>query len=196
MLSARPEPETTNPIRDRHIRAALVEYLRQKDPASAILHELPLSRGERRADVAHVNGTLSGYEIKSDGDSLVRLSAQAQGYADVFEYMTVVVAQRHLRSVREVVPRAWGIIIAEGSAGRDVVLRHVRKPQKNGSQRREVLVRLMWKDECVRALRAHGIRVSREVPVIDIWSRLETLPVAVLCGYVRDALKVRSTAAE
>jgi hypothetical protein len=178
------------PIRDRHIRAALVEHLRQKDPTAAILHELPLSRGERRADVAYVNGVLAGYEIKSDGDSLARLGGQAQEYATVFEYMTMVVARRHLHAVRQMVPRAWGILLAEPTA-EGVVFRHVRQPRKNTGQRRDVLVRLMWKEECVRALRAQGIKVSRQASVIDLWPMLEALPMASLCGYVRDALKGR-----
>src|SRR5689334_18909683 len=84
-------------LRDKDIRSALVSHLRRTDPEVVIFHELPLSRGERRADVVAINGVLAGYEIKSDGDSLDKLKAQASEYESVFEYVTVVLARRHLR---------------------------------------------------------------------------------------------------
>jgi len=154
---------------------------------------LPLSRGEHRADVVCVNGVLAGYEIKSDGDSLVRLPRQAQGYATVFEYMTVVIAPRHLVGVRRVVPKGCGIIVFDTSPT-GLVFRQVRQPRRNGRLDRQTLCRLLWKDECIRALRAHGVRVDRNALVVDIWPMLEALPTQVLCAHVRDALKARGVA--
>lgn len=178
------------PIRDKHIRAALVAYLREKDSAACIFHELPLSRGERRADIVSVNGSLAGYEIKSDGDSLARLSDQAQTYAAVFEYMTLVVARRHIAGVRRLVPRQWGIMeVVSSSLG--VHFKHVRKPSQNRSIDCKVLLRLLWKDECLRILKAHGERADRNSPIIEIWSRLEKMPACALLADVRNALKAR-----
>ena len=180
----------TIPVRDRQIRAALVEHLRAKDASAAILHELPLRRGEHRADVAYVNGVLAGYEIKSDGDSLARLPGQVDGYESVFEYSTVVIAPRHLKATREVVPKRWGIMVVEVSPN-GLWLRDVRQPKRNQQVDRRAVVRLLWKEECVAALRSQGIRVNHDDLVSEIWPKVEALPIRTLCNCVRTALKAR-----
>jgi hypothetical protein len=183
-------PALGDSVRDRHIRPALVAYLQAKDPAAAIFHELPLGRGQRRADVACVNGVLAGYEIKSAGDSLARLDGQAAEYATVFEFMTIVVAPRHLHGAREVVPKTWGILATDASTD-GVAFRSVRMPRRNAALDKGALVRLLWKQECVRALRAEGLAADRNAPVVVLWAALERLPRNALCGHVRDALKAR-----
>lgn len=157
-----------------------------------ILHELPLRRGEHKADVAYVNGVLAGYEIKSERDSLARLPAQVDGYESVFDYSTVVVATRHLKATREVVPKRWGIMVVEMSRN-GLTFREVRRPKRNQRLDRRAVVRLLWKEECIAALKSQGISVGRGALVSEIWPKAEALPVRTLCDCVRAALKARST---
>lgn len=95
---------------DREIRDALLAILREShagDDDVALLEELGLCRGEVRVDVTLVNGTLHGYEIKSDRDSLRRLVRQVALYSAVLDRATLVVGERHLLDAANVVPSWW-----------------------------------------------------------------------------------------
>jgi hypothetical protein len=177
-------------LTDKIIRAALVAKLSAEDPNAVILHELPLSRGERRADVAHVNGILAGFEIKSSVDSLARMSGQASAYGEVFEQMTAVIARCHLRSLRVHIPNTWGILVAQES-DQGLAFRQVRKSRKNNKQLNSKLVGLLWKEECSRILRAQGIKLPRTALVIEMWELLDQMPTKFLCSEVKAALKAR-----
>lgn len=175
---------------DEHIRTALKDSLRQEDSSAAIIDELPLLRGRGRADLAFVNGNLSGYEIKSDADSLVRLGVQADHYQSVFEFVTLVVAKKHLKHARKRIPRSWGLIEVQEVDGKVILIRR-RKPLRNRHVDNSALVRLLWKKECVRILARRRMGVSSGSPVREIWKLVETLPSRDLCDEVREALKLR-----
>src|SRR6266511_802692 len=71
-------------IPDAAIRPALRERLLRRhatDADTVLIEELGLCRGKVRVDLALVNGSLHGFEIKSDRDSLRRLSAQVGLYS-------------------------------------------------------------------------------------------------------------------
>jgi hypothetical protein len=71
---------TVTRMRDGDIRAALHAHLiveHQEEPDTRFLDELSLC-GLVRVDVAVINGTLAGYELKSDQDTLRRLPASTQ----------------------------------------------------------------------------------------------------------------------
>ena len=77
---------------DRDIRKALLESLRSEhaeDPSTLILQELAVCDGSARVDVAVLNGSLAGFEIKSERDSLNRLESQIENYARCFDSLTI-----------------------------------------------------------------------------------------------------------
>jgi hypothetical protein len=179
------------PVLDPQIRAALMDWLASDDPDAIVFHELPLARGNGRADVVAVNGVISGYEIKSERDSLIRLVGQIENYSGVCEFMTVIVAKRHLRHARTTVPRRWGIVVADvGRTG--VELRPIRKPQRNANLDKSALIRLMWRSECSRALRNNGVQMPRNALALHLWRELEKFPLRRLLYEVRSALKRRA----
>src|SRR5690242_17854466 len=66
-------------LRDRDVRKALKSKLLREhiaDPRTLVLDELGLRHGACRVDIAVVNGSMHGYEIKSDSDTLERLPSQ------------------------------------------------------------------------------------------------------------------------
>ncbi len=94
-------------MRDRDIRQTLRQDLTAKhadEPDTLIVDELALCQGMARVDMAVVNGFLSGYEIKSDKDTLTRLPAQCFAYNRVFDYVVIVTATNHLANVLSVLP--------------------------------------------------------------------------------------------
>lgn len=175
---------------DSEIRSELTHLLRQQDASAAIIHELPLLRGRGRADLAFVNGSLSGYEIKSDRDSLRRLGDQVQHYDSVFEYATVVVTHSHIKNARRIIPQRWGICVVRDQDGKPAIQR-VRNPRRNPVTDSEALARLLWKRECVRALTRNGVKASVCTPVLRLWEAVARLPQSRLLQEVRLALKAR-----
>lgn len=63
---------------------------------------------------------MHGYELKGDHDTLCRLPEQANAYSAIFDFVTLVVSERHLLRAIDVVPDWWGIRIAR--VGRDCLL--------------------------------------------------------------------------
>lgn len=175
---------------DSDIRSSLIHLLRQQDASATIIDELPLLRGKGRADLAFVNGSLSGYEIKSDRDSLRRLGDQVQHYDRVFEYATVVVTRSHLQRSRRIVPPHWGIFLVSDEDGMPAI-RRVRAAKRNRDADANALARLLWKRECVRALTNNNISASISTPVLRLWEAVAELPKSRLLQEVREALKAR-----
>src|SRR6266851_6542601 len=103
-------------MRDQDVRQALRDKLQDQyayDPDTRIVEEMGVWSGSVRIDVAVINGELTGYELKSDRDTLERLPVQADLYSRVFDRLTLVVARRHAQKARDCIPKWWGIVVAE-----------------------------------------------------------------------------------
>jgi hypothetical protein len=182
-------------MRDCDVRMALRERLSIEhagDDNTRLVEEMGIWSGTVRIDVAVINGELSGYELKSDSDSLERLPFQAEIYSKVFDRVTLVVGSKHIRLALTIVPRWRGCLEAKTSKGK-VVLKPKRNGRINPSRDADVIVQLLWKDEAVAVLDAHGLAKgwrSRRAP--EICSRLvSALPFDVLTDHVRAALSRR-----
>lgn len=184
-------------MRDVDVRRALKGALiaeHASDDSTLIIDELGICNGQKRVDVAVVNGELAGYEIKSDRDTLDRLSNQRDVYNEVFDRVTLVAGERHLDRALEVIPTWWGIIAAVVQQDR-IVLRNVRDASQNPEQNPESVARLLWRDEALHLLEAHGLssptlrRGSRR----RMWAELaQALPLPVLAQAVRETLRTRA----
>lgn len=193
-------PDRTAPVerpaqkapRDPQIRAALVAHLAGIEPSATVLHEVPIryARGNfdaRRADVIAVSNVVTGYEIKSDVDSLTRLDRQIIAYEALCDFCTIVVGSRHLAHARATVPASWGILLAaSGESG--VVLHLERLATRNDRVEPAGIARHFWKEECVALLKEHGAKLPRRVLVHALWPLVEALPIDVLRARLRVAL--------
>jgi len=155
-------------LNDTAIRTVIHrEHLRneRKDPKTLVVNELGIDHGKLRADIAVINRRMTGYEIKSDQDSLSRLARQITGYNRVFEYAHVVATDRHLDRAAAMVPHWWGIIrVYRGPQG-GLRLRTVRRGSPNPKRSSIALARLLWRDEVLTILRElgmHGRSLRRE----------------------------------
>jgi hypothetical protein len=148
--------------------------------------------GSVRVDIAVINGELSGYELKSDSDTLARLPQQIELYGRVFDRMTLVIGRRHLRRGRPDIPTWWGIMEAVQN-GDMVQIRQLRKGRRNPSPDPFLTAQLLWRDEAVAALDRFGIAKgfrAKAAPVIH--QRLaDEVPFEVLAAHVRTVLKRR-----
>lgn len=67
--------------------------------------------GTCKADVVVLNGTATAYEIKSERDSLARLSNQVAAYGDVFAAVNVVTSPLHVEQVIRQIPDHVGVLV-------------------------------------------------------------------------------------
>lgn len=119
-------------------------------PDSLLIEELPLCRHSARADLAVVGRTISGYEIKSDRDNLSRLENQIQFYAQVFEFSTLLVAERHFETATKLLPAHWGIILVMGAGAQTFAKK--RKATKSPDLCSESILELLWTDELLNII--------------------------------------------
>ncbi|WP_266032879.1 sce7726 family protein [Brucella intermedia] len=190
-------------MRDVDVRQAILNRLSDhyaNDRDTRVVEEMGIWSGVVRIDVAVINGELSGYELKSDSDTLDRLSTQAFYYEKVFEKLILVVGSRHIEKARNVLPKWWGIIEAR-SSGRGIELKDRRKPRKNPRQEAFVLAQLLWKEEALAILDRWGLakgwksksareinqRLASELPIIQLNEEVRTM-LKIRGGWLRDSI--------
>lgn len=181
---------TTN---DKIIRDALKESLKKlhsDDPKLIIVEELGIMHGAARVDIAVINGTLHGYEIKSDQDTLLRLPNQMDIYNAVFGQITLVVGKSHLYDAINIIPDWWGITIAKIDVDESIIFQSIREPTNNKQQDNISIARLLWRSEALDILEKAGQSQGfRSKPRGAIYEKLSTVfDQQVLEREVREAL--------
>lgn len=144
-------PETT----DRDIRSALhaKRFRRMKrDPHTLVIDELGLAHARSRIDVAVINGCIHGYEIKSDRDTLDRLSTQIAVYRRTLQKLTLVAAPKHIPNVMTHVPEWCGVIAVEQGRRGAIGFRAIRNAASNPDVEPVMMAHLLWRDEVMNLL--------------------------------------------
>lgn len=136
-------------IREALHRNALRAFHRCND--TLVVDELGLSHAKVRVDVAVINGSVHGFEIKSAADTLTRLPQQLALYEECLEKLTIVCAEKHLPGVRKIAPRWCGITLAIGTRN-GITFRTVREAKRNPNVRAYRLAHLLWRPEVVAIL--------------------------------------------
>ncbi len=181
-------------LRDSHIRSALLRQLKVRFPSEEedlILQEFDCKAA--RIDVAVVNGALHGFEIKSDCDSLDRLSTQITQYGKIFDFVTLVVGRKLLDYGKAEIPKWWGVTLAVGDADSSVILQKIRVPKKNPARDRAALAQMLWKNEALRCLRRFGYRsVTSRNCAAEVWEEASRLlDIETLAEEARNAIRAR-----
>lgn len=183
-------------MRDSDVRHAVKDWLGAEyahDPDSYIVEEMGVWSGTVRIDVAVINGSLSGYELKSDRDTLDRLPHQRDIYGRVFDYLHLVVGKRHAENAEKLLPEWWGIKIAIANDDGDVALLPHREAAENPTPDSYLIAELLSKEEAVGVLYDTGLAKGwRSKPIRLIHERLAAeLPLPELRDRVRGVLKRR-----
>lgn len=182
--------------RDPALRVALLKELRRKRVlrgGTVAVQELGLRRSDAIVDVAVVNGSLCGFEIKSEVDTLRRLARQAEVYGQVLDRVTLIVGQHHLGAARRLVPSWWGLMAARTRAD-GPTLTTVRSGRDNPTRNARALAELLWLDEA-RAMLAKrdALRGYKTKPRDLVWDRLcEVYSLDEIAAAVRQQLKARA----
>jgi hypothetical protein len=181
-------------MRDIDVRSVLCRQLSEihDDANTLLISELGLCQGSVRVDVAVVNGSISGFEIKSAKDTLERLPTQCEAYSRALDYVTLVTAENHLDDALRMVPDWWGISVAV-EANHSISIEENRTPERNLAVDPMALAQLLWRDEaleCLKELRLAAGLTSK--PRRTLWAKLaQSVPPTDLGEMVRSRLKAR-----
>jgi len=172
------------PTNDKIIRAALRAVLEEDvkkinlndNNHSKIFEEFGIRHGLARIDIAVINGIMHGYEIKSDRDTLKRLSEQMNEYNGVFDKITLVVGKCHLYNAINIIPDWWGIVIAKIDINKNVVFHTIREADYNPEQKGVSIARLLWREEALKILEDQNKAIGfRSKPRNLIYERLASV---------------------
>lgn len=182
-------------VKDADIRPVLIKYLNSQHASEQnylIIEELGLCQGTARIDIAVINGSLNGYEIKSEKDTLKRLAQQQEIYNKIFDSITLVTSNNHLKQATKMIPGWWGIseiILEEGK----LKVHELRSPKQNKNSNPSYLVQLLWRDEALEILKERDLHkgfLSKTRGVL--WDRLiEYLSFDELRSEIRKKIKSR-----
>lgn len=135
---------------DQDIRKALRSKFRNRhkgDSSTLIIEELGLDHGANRIDIAVLNSSIHGYEIKSAKDTLLRFPDQQNAYSAALEKLTVVAAPCHIEQLSELLPQWSGLISAEFGPRGGIHFKNLRKAQRNPLIDLFRTAHLLWKSE-------------------------------------------------
>ncbi|TPK20791.1 sce7726 family protein [Mesorhizobium sp. B2-5-9] len=178
--------------RDADIRIPLIGWLRSQHPddgSTGFVEEFKMPKPSARIDVAVVNGELAGFEIKSDRDSLSRLTSQVPAFSRFFDKVSLVTTAKHHASARMKIPLWWGIILyGEGTS-----FQIARTPKQNRSVDIRSLLFALSKGEISDLGRLAGCRISTS----DKKSLMVEKAEAAICeqeirDHARDLIRGRS----
>jgi hypothetical protein len=145
-------------MRDTDVRQALVGAVAQRVGAKphVLVPEVDVRWSvPARMDALLVADRISGFEIKSDVDSLTRLPRQIEAYGAVVERAILVVGDRHLAAGTATVPPWWAIWGARWRND-EVVIREVRRGRLNPDLNPLAVTSFMSRDDLSEALRVRG----------------------------------------
>jgi hypothetical protein len=171
-------------MNDPEIRTLLYPLLQD----GVFVDELPT--GTTRADVVHITPAfMHGYEVKGDGDTLQRVANQLRCYAEVYDFVTFVVTEKHLAKLLPLLPEWVGIQVATAET-----LREHRPARYNATVEPAALASLLLLEEVKQFLLARGfagVSTLRRREVLHFLRHSHSLPLSHLAQYVRDQLTLR-----
>jgi hypothetical protein len=126
------------------------------------VNELSVAMGFSKLDVAVLNGSLEGYEIKSDRDSMARLSRQIAQYEQICDRLNIITTERHATNVEELVPVWCGILVAAVTDGR-LRIRTKRAASTNPNWDVLALMLLLWQEETIKFAHSLGFKAPRDM---------------------------------
>ncbi|TQM17059.1 hypothetical protein FB548_0427 [Pseudoxanthomonas sp. 3HH-4] len=139
--------------RDEAIR--LVQWILESlDANESLSIELPFRDVRRKADLAIISqDRLSAIEIKGARDNTQTLEKQIADYQEMFLDVTIATAPRHLNRVREITPRAVGIVLLDSQS-----VRLLRKPTRRRNLSRIAAANWLDRNELATLIGRSNVR--------------------------------------
>lgn len=143
-------------IREILKRTELNCYINDND--TIVVDELILPIAKARIDIAVVNGSFYGFEIKGSGDSLARLDNQIRSYTKIFDYLSIVTEKKYTKKILEKYPKWIGVIECCDS---EKSLRYFRRPKRNKKIEGAYIANLLWKPEILEIIEERRLKINK-----------------------------------
>ncbi|MDO8550000.1 MAG: sce7726 family protein [Ignavibacteria bacterium] len=180
-----------NDVEIRDVLHTHLHKINKKIKDTIIVDELDLCSGLTRIDIASINGSIHGYEIKSDEDTLYRLPNQIRYYNKSLEKVTIAVNLKHLEDVENIIPEWWGILVIE-KEGRRVRVKELKEAANNPCIEGHSILEILWKDELLNIAEKFQIQAKKSLSKRMIRSIItQHLNINQITSEVRQALKSR-----
>ena len=141
---------------DKEMREPLFDFLDEYFGKIRTIEEKIIRKS--RADVLGItDGSVLGFEIKSDSDTYERLKTQIKDYDKFCDYCYVVVGKSHTH-VAEHIPDYWGIIIIE--PGKEPVMSREAAPSPKVKLKYQM--ELLWKRELHNILQRNALPAYKD----------------------------------
>lgn len=144
---------------DKDMRTILFDYYELQGKRLRIFEEFNI--GLSRADAFMVSEELTGFEIKSDRDSLERLSRQVKYYNLYCDIVYLAAGVRYADRAQEFLPDFWGIYCIKQYKDKHTELVLLRDAKPNPKAKLKNQLRLLWRNELTAIIKRNGLgRVS------------------------------------
>jgi len=156
--------------------------------------EWSIAVGATRVDIAAINGTFTGCEIKSARDNFSRLPTQVRLYSAVLDAAILVVeGEAAATRAESMLPIWWGIWCARPQRPGVARLDVTRDGGPNPAPDPLSIAELLWRDEAYGVLERLGLSTGlRRATRWRLWQALaDQLSLSDLQREVRDAIKAR-----
>ncbi len=163
-----------------------------KDINSRVVEEFTLPVAKARIDMAVINGSFHGYEIKSASDSLNRLHNQIEAYTKVFDYLSIVTENKYEKKILSTIPNWIGVFLCEEKDGIQS-LKQLRAPVVNHNKEGFYIAKLLWRDELIECLTDKQIQFRKKDRTWLLCEALSAnLEIELISEMVRNKIKQRS----
>lgn len=111
--------------------------------------------GKSRADAVMISDEITGFEIKSDKDSLDRLEKQVKNYNRFCDKAYLVVGTKFLEKAEEEIPAFWGIYYVYADNEGTIRIEMIREAAQNPRIRIKTQMKLLWRNELINIVRKY-----------------------------------------
>ncbi|GAA4329567.1 hypothetical protein GCM10023149_34310 [Mucilaginibacter gynuensis] len=161
------------------------------DGSSKIVDEFSFPSTKSRIDVAVINCSLHGYEIKSASDTLRRLPNQLLGYSKILDYLHVVTEPKYVTQLEKIIPEWVGLIVCQETNG-EIIFSDIKLAKANLNKEAFHIAKLLWREELLGVLKENNIK---HIKKHRNWLLCETLAnnleLELISEIVRNKLKSR-----
>ena len=163
-----------------YIKALLIDYLIKDNDGKAILGtEISFGSKHRIADLVLLTDFLSVFEIKAMNDDLRNIRSQLNNYKKVFDYLYLVVTEKHFNKAKKIVTPNEGLILISPSGEVNIY--------KNA-----MLIKKHSKEEILDSITAEFLKKTLELPnefsAYEVKNKLQKEKLITLKQFFKDFL--------
>lgn len=181
-------------MRDSEMRAAVSQHIeaRVRDREYLLVPEVDVRWSvPGRLDAMMIADRITGFELKSEADSLARLPRQIHTYGAVAERAVLVVAPRHLQAGLAAAPAWWSVWAAiDGIDG--VKLRQVQRGKLNPGINLLAVLSFLPRETILAELQRRGRRELSGLRIDELRAEMyRSVPRAQLLNVARTHMLAR-----